>query len=63
MKRAYFDSRHMDLVWYGRKGIRMRIKGDCESFPWSIRKIMILNWMWLRKFSWGRSVYATLKKE
>jgi hypothetical protein len=24
---------------------------------------MILDWMSLEKFSWGRSVYATLKKD
>jgi hypothetical protein len=24
---------------------------------------MILDWMWLGKFSWGISVYVTLKKE
>ncbi len=24
---------------------------------------MILNWMWLREFSWERSVYVTLKKK
>jgi hypothetical protein len=24
---------------------------------------MILDWMWLRKFSWGRSVFLTLEIE
>jgi hypothetical protein len=24
---------------------------------------MILNWMWLRDFSWGRNVYVTLEKK
>jgi hypothetical protein len=33
MKRAYFHGKqHMDLVWYGIKGIRMNIKRDCGSF-------------------------------
>ncbi len=50
-------------MWYERKGIKMKIKGDCESFPWSMGNIMILNWMWLKEFSWGRSVYVTLKKK
>ncbi len=31
---------------------------DCGSFL-----CMILNWMQLEKFSWGRNVYVTLKKE
>jgi len=33
-------------------------KEDCGSFFF-----MILNWMWLGEFSWGRSVYVTLKRE
>jgi hypothetical protein len=24
---------------------------------------MIVNWMWLGDFSWGRSVYVTLKRQ
>jgi hypothetical protein len=62
IKRAYFQGRCVDLMWYERKGIKMKIKGDCGSFPWSMGDIMILNWMWLREFSLGRSVYVTLKK-
>jgi hypothetical protein len=31
--RAYFYGRHVNLVWYGRRGIRMGINGDCGSFP------------------------------
>jgi hypothetical protein len=30
---AYFHGRYVDLMWYGGKGIRRRIKGVCESFP------------------------------
>jgi hypothetical protein len=30
MKKAYFDSRHMDLVWYGRKGIVNHFLGVFE---------------------------------
>jgi hypothetical protein len=41
----------------------MRTRGDCGSFPWSMGDIMILNWMWLEEFSWGRSVYVTLKRD
>jgi hypothetical protein len=63
IKRVYFHGRHVNLMWYERKGIKMKIKGDCESFPWSMGNIMILNWMWLKEFSWGRSVYVTLKKK
>ncbi len=29
----------------------MKTKGYCESFPWSMGDIMILNWMWLEEFS------------
>jgi hypothetical protein len=63
MRKAYFHGKHMDFVWYGRKGIHIRIKGDCGSFPWYIKKTMILDWMWLRKFSWARIMYVTLKRE
>ncbi len=31
---------------------------DCVSFL-----CMILDWMWLGEFSWGRSVYVTLEIE
>jgi hypothetical protein len=31
---------------------------DCESFF-----CMILHWMWLGRFFWGRSVYVTLKRK
>jgi hypothetical protein len=50
-------------MWYERKGIKMKIKRDYGSFPSSMGDIMILNWMWLREFSWRRNVYATLKKK
>jgi len=50
-------------MWYEIKGIKMKMKGDCGSFPSSMGNIMILNWMWLREFSWGRNVYATLKEK
>jgi hypothetical protein len=53
MRKVYFHGKHVDLVWYGRKGIKMRMKGDFGSFLWTNGDIMILNWMWLR----GRSVY------
>jgi hypothetical protein len=36
IRRAYFHRRHVDLLWYGRKGIRMKIKRDCGSHPWKI---------------------------
>ncbi len=61
--RAYFHGRRVDLMWYERKGIKMKIKGDCGSFPWSMGNIMILNWMWLREFSWGRSVCDIVGKK
>jgi hypothetical protein len=32
MRRAYFHGKHMELVWYERKGIMMNIKKDCGSF-------------------------------
>jgi hypothetical protein len=47
INKVYFYGRHVDLVWYGKKRMKMRIKGDCGSFPWSIKDIMILDWMWL----------------
>jgi hypothetical protein len=28
-----------------------------------IKKIMILNWMWLKKLFRGRNVYVTLKRQ
>jgi hypothetical protein len=31
--KTYFHERYVDLMWYGRKGIRRRIKGVCGSFP------------------------------
>jgi hypothetical protein len=31
--RAYFYGRDVDLVWYGRRGIKRRIKGNCGLFP------------------------------
>jgi len=31
--KAYFYGRYVDLVWYGRREIRRRTKGDCGSFP------------------------------
>jgi hypothetical protein len=31
-------------------------KEDCASFL-----CIILDWMWLGEFSWGRNVYVTLK--
>ncbi len=36
IRRAYFHGKHMDLVWYGRKGIKIRTKGYCASFRWCI---------------------------
>jgi hypothetical protein len=39
VRKAYFHGKHMDFVWSSRKGIKIRIKGDCGSFPWYIRKI------------------------
>jgi hypothetical protein len=63
IRKVYFYGKHMDLVWDGRKGIKIRTKGDCGSFLWCIRYIMILNWMWLGEFSWARTMYVTLKRE
>jgi hypothetical protein len=31
--KAYFHGRYVDVMWDGRKWIRRRIKGVCESFP------------------------------
>jgi hypothetical protein len=45
MRKAYFHGKHMDLVWYGRKRIKIRTKRDCGSFLWCIQNIMILDWM------------------
>ncbi len=59
---AYFHGKHVDFVWYGRRRIKRRIKGDYGSFP-CIQNIMILDWMWLGGFSSGKSVYVTLKRE
>jgi len=30
-RRAYFHGRHVDLLCYGRRGIKKRIKVDCGS--------------------------------
>jgi hypothetical protein len=33
-RKAYFHGRHVDLLCYGRRGIKKRIKGDCGlNFP------------------------------
>ncbi len=31
IRRTYFHGKHVDLIWYGRGGIRRRIKEDCTS--------------------------------
>jgi hypothetical protein len=31
IRRAYFHGKHVDLIWYGRNGIKRRIKGDYTS--------------------------------
>jgi hypothetical protein len=31
-RRAYFHGMHVDLVWYRRREIKRRIKGDCGSY-------------------------------
>jgi hypothetical protein len=36
IKRVYFHERHVDLMWYGKRGIGRRIKGDYVLVPWSI---------------------------
>jgi hypothetical protein len=33
IRRVHFHRKHVDLVWYGRRGIKRRIKRDCRSFP------------------------------
>jgi hypothetical protein len=52
----------VDLVWYGRRGIKRRIKKDCGSFL-CILNIIIIVWMWLKKFFWGKNVYVALKRK
>jgi len=52
----------VNLVWYGKRGIKRRIKRDCGSFP-CILNIIIIVWMWLEEFFWGRNVYVTLKRK
>jgi hypothetical protein len=32
IRRAYFYGKHGNLVWYGRKGIKIKIKMDYGSF-------------------------------
>jgi hypothetical protein len=32
-KEGLFHEMHVDLVWYGRREIRKKIRGDCGSFP------------------------------
>jgi hypothetical protein len=44
IKKAYCHGMHVDLVRYGKRGIKRRIKGDYESLIY-IQNIMILNWM------------------
>jgi hypothetical protein len=57
--KAYFHGRYVDLMWYGRKGIKRRIKGVCGSFL----HIRYYYYMWLGKLSWGRNVYVTLERQ
>jgi hypothetical protein len=34
IRKAYFHGRHVDLSWYGKRGIKKKIKGDYGSnFP------------------------------
>jgi len=32
-KGLFFSKRHMNLVWYGKKWIKRKMKGECGSFP------------------------------
>jgi hypothetical protein len=32
MRKVYFHGKHVDLVCYGKKGIKMRMKRDSRSF-------------------------------
>ncbi len=52
----------MDLVWYGKKWINMRIKRDCESFLENIENIITLDWMWLGEFSLGKKCVCDIKE-
>jgi hypothetical protein len=52
----------MDLVWYGKKWIKMRIKRDCESFLENIENIITLDWMWLGEFSLGKKCVCDIKE-
>jgi hypothetical protein len=33
IRKAYFYGMHVDLVWYGKRGIKKRIKRDRGTFP------------------------------
>jgi hypothetical protein len=32
IRKTYFYERHVNLMWYGRKWMKMGIKRDCRSF-------------------------------
>jgi len=57
------------------EGIKIRIQPLCNEYIFWVPYLsfaekdyasflcMILDWMWLREFSWGKNVFATLEME
>ncbi len=54
IKKAYFYGGHVDLVWYGRNEIGMKIKTDCESILWCMEKYYDLKLNMIKKVFWGK---------
>jgi hypothetical protein len=63
IKKAYFHGRHVDLMWYGRKGIRMKIKGDYESILCNTRKYYDYRLDMVRKNILGEKCVFDIRNE
>jgi len=63
IKKVYFNGRHVDLVWYGRKGITMKIKGDCESILCSTIKYYDYRLDMVRKNILGKKCVFDIEKK
>jgi len=53
----------VDLMWYGRKGIRIKIKGDRESIFCSTRKYYDYRLDMVRKNILGKKCVCDIEKK
>jgi hypothetical protein len=61
IRRVYFHKRHVDLLWYERKGVKMKIKRDCVDHSLGRFEIYDSRMDVVRKVFWVRNVYVTLE--